>query len=168
VAECFRQSNLETEVVLLTRSGCYATHDSGMYRRAVERILERDPELAAQPERPAAALELWSYVLSRPEPQRVIVSLGRRDTSFEDDGPVPEFWHRPDSGGAPAALDGDYAIASANDQHTHLQIPESSPLRIGDMIGFGISHPCLTFDRWQLLYVVDDSYNVVSAIRTFF
>jgi D-serine deaminase-like pyridoxal phosphate-dependent protein len=38
----------------------------------------------------------------------------------------------------------------------------------GDIIGFGISHPCTTFDKWQVLFVVDDEYGVVDAIRTFF
>ena len=41
-------------------------------------------------------------------------------------------------------------------------------LPVGDMISFGISHPCTTFDKWQLLYLVDDDYRVVEAIRTFF
>jgi D-serine dehydratase len=55
-----------------------------------------------------------------------------------------------------------------NDQHTHMKVPEESPLRVGDMVSFGVSHPCLTFDKWQVLYVVDDAYNIVSAVRTFF
>ena len=41
-------------------------------------------------------------------------------------------------------------------------------LRVGDMVGFGISHPCTTFDKWDVMAVVDDDYNVVSAIKTFF
>jgi D-serine dehydratase len=55
-----------------------------------------------------------------------------------------------------------------NDQHAYLDLPADSPLAVGDMIGLGISHPCLTFDKWQVIPVVDDSYNIVSAIRTFF
>jgi D-serine dehydratase len=41
-------------------------------------------------------------------------------------------------------------------------------LKIGDMVVLGISHPCTTFDKWDVLYGVDDSYNVVSAFKTFF
>lgn len=168
VAERFKRTNHTGETILLVRSGSFVTHDSGMYARAVERILERSPWLASQVERPAPALELWAYVQSRPEPDKAIVSLGRRDTSFEDGGPMPNVWYRPGTGEKPTALSDGYVVTSANDQHTHLQIPVSSPLRVGDMVGFGISHPCLTFDKWQLLYVIDDSYNVTSAIRTFF
>jgi D-serine dehydratase len=36
------------------------------------------------------------------------------------------------------------------------------------MIALGVSHPCSTFDRWRLMYVVDDGYRVVSAIQTCF
>jgi len=36
------------------------------------------------------------------------------------------------------------------------------------MVGFGISHPCLTFDKWRLLYLVNDEYLVVGAVRTYF
>jgi D-serine dehydratase len=36
------------------------------------------------------------------------------------------------------------------------------------MIGFDISHPCLTFDRWRYLPVLDDGYNVIDVVETFF
>jgi D-serine dehydratase len=47
-------------------------------------------------------------------------------------------------------------------------IPAGSPLAVGDMVAFGISHPCLTFDKWRIMYVVDDDYTCVSALRTYF
>ena len=34
--------------------------------------------------------------------------------------------------------------------------------------GCGISHPCTAFDRWRAMPVVDDDYNVVGSVRTFF
>jgi D-serine dehydratase len=36
------------------------------------------------------------------------------------------------------------------------------------MIGFGISHPCTTFDKWQVIPIINDEYDVVDAIRTYF
>ena len=30
-----------------------------------------------------------------------------------------------------------------------------SALRVGDMIGCAISHPCTTFDKWRFLPIVD-------------
>jgi D-serine dehydratase len=55
-----------------------------------------------------------------------------------------------------------------NDQHGYLQVNEEDDLGVGDLIGFGISHPCTTFDKWRLLWVIDHQYNVRSAIRTYF
>ena len=59
-------------------------------------------------------------------------------------------------------------VTELNDQHTHMTVPTDSPFRVGDMVAFGVSHPCTTFDKWQLIGIVDDDYNVVSAVRTFF
>jgi D-serine dehydratase len=39
---------------------------------------------------------------------------------------------------------------------------------VGDMIGFDISHPCLTFDKWRCLPVLDSEYQVVDVVQTFF
>lgn len=54
------------------------------------------------------------------------------------------------------------------DQHAYLEIGSRNELRVGDMIGFNISHPCLTFDKWRTLPVLDPNYNVVDVIQTFF
>ncbi len=159
---------LGREHLVLTRSGCYLSHDSGMYRRHVERARERTPALARHGEAPRPALEIWAYVQSRPEPGKAILTMGKRDTSGDSGAPVPAIWHRPGSHAEPAPLPPGCAITDLNDQHAHMAVPEDFALGVGDMVGFGVSHPCLTFDRWQVLYVVDDRYDIVSAVRTFF
>jgi D-serine dehydratase len=68
----------------------------------------------------------------------------------------------------PSPIGVGYRVTQLNDQHCHLEIPSASALQVGDMLAFGISHPCLTFDKWRLLYVVDEKYDVVSAARTYF
>jgi D-serine dehydratase len=68
----------------------------------------------------------------------------------------------------PQPLADGHEVGSLNDQHALVDVPADSPLAVGDMVACGISHPCTTFDRWQLLPVVDDEYNVVAAVRTFF
>jgi D-serine dehydratase len=95
--------------------------------------------------------------------------MGKRDVSY-DDLPVPLRWFRPSdrSGRAPTALETGHVATGLNDQHCHMTVPADSPLSVGDMVAFGISHPCLTFDKWQVIPVVDDDYNVIAAIRTFF
>jgi D-serine dehydratase len=59
-------------------------------------------------------------------------------------------------------------VVQLNDQHAHVKVPQESPLNPGDMVSLGISHPCTTFDKWQALFLVDDAYDIVGAIRTFF
>jgi D-serine dehydratase len=46
--------------------------------------------------------------------------------------------------------------------------PDSVDLRVGDMLACDISHPCTAFDKWDVIPVVGDDYNVVDAYKTFF
>jgi D-serine dehydratase len=54
------------------------------------------------------------------------------------------------------------------DQHAYLAVAAQDDIRVGDMIGFDISHPCLTFDKWRTLSVVDSKYQIIDIIQTFF
>jgi D-serine dehydratase len=67
-----------------------------------------------------------------------------------------------------ATAAGGWEMVAVNDQHAQLVLPPAADVCVGDMIALGVSHPCTTFDKWRLLYVVDDQYRVRSAIRTFF
>ena len=163
-----KTASLNRPPVILLRAGCYITHDSVMYVRAFEALGERAPELAAKDGGLRAALEIWAYVQSRPEPAKAIVGFGKRDASY-DDPPVPLTWFRPDGVmKQPAPVPQGHEVVRLNDQHCHLTVPSDSPLAVGDMVSFGISHPCLTFDKWRVLHVVDDDYRVTSSIRTYF
>jgi len=162
----FTHAGLRRPTRVLTRSGCYLTHDSARYRRAFADIVERTPGASASGGL-IPALEVWAYVQSRPEPTKVLLTIGARDTATGDDKPVAQSWYRQGMK-APAAIGPGHAVTGMNDQHTHMTVPADSPLAFGDMVSFGVSHPCLTFDKWQVIVVVDDAYNVISAIRTFF
>ena len=69
---------------------------------------------------------------------------------------------------APYVLSDGHLVTGHNDQHTHMTVPENSPLQVGDMLCFGMGHPCTTFDKWQVMMLVDPGYDVVGAIRTYF
>lgn len=166
VAGRLSEVRLSRPTRILIRSGCYITHDSHMYVRAREALKRRDPELAATGEL-TPALEVWAYVQSRPEPEKAIVGFGKRDASY-DDPPLALKWFRPGHHDRPEAMPQGHTVMRLNDQHCHLRVPAASPLRTGDMIGFGISHPCLTFDKWRVMYLVDDTYRITGAIRTYF
>lgn len=167
VVEKFRGLNLKRPKSILMRSGCYITHDSMMYESHFDAIAERS-KMLAELGRPEPALEVWAYVQSRPEPTRVLVTMGKRDVSYDPHLPMPRLWYRPGTAPrAPSKLSG-HVCVNLNDQHGYLDVPADSPLQVGDMVGFGISHPCLTFDKWQLIVLVDAKYDVVDAIRTYF
>lgn len=168
VAGRFASVHLRRDVLAVVRSGCYLTHDSQMYETHFANLLARSPELAGLGAGPRAALELWAFVQSRPEPGRAILTVGKRDCSHDAGLPLPLRWFRRGLHALPAPLAEGHRVVNLNDQHAFLEIPAESPLEFGDMVMLGISHPCTTFDKWQLLPVVDDAYEVVGAIRTFF
>jgi D-serine dehydratase len=170
VVERFRRAGVKREFLLVIRSGCYLTHDSKMYREAFEHIRERHPEVEKLGAGLEPAFEVWAYVQSRPESTKAILTMGKRDVSYDVDLPMPLKWFRPGEGGANAvrAVAAGHVVTGLNDQHCHMTVPQDSPLAVGDMVGFGISHPCTTFDKWQVVSLVDDDYNIVSAIKTFF
>jgi D-serine dehydratase len=83
--------------------------------------------------------------------------------------PMPIAWYRPGCGDdQPRAMPDLHRVTRLSDQHCFVSIPPDSPLAVGDMIAFGISHPCLTFDKWRVLHLVDAGYNVTGSVRTYF
>jgi len=166
VVRRFREAGIGRDFLLLTRSGCYLTHDSVLYRDAFAALRHRSPEVDDIGRGLRPALEVWAYVQSRPEPEKALLTMGKRDVSY-DELPVPLHWARPGDA-VPRPLSEGHHVSGLNDQHCHMSLPAHSPLQVGDMVAFGISHPCLTFDKWQVICVVDDAYTVTSAIRTFF
>ena len=152
----------------MTRSGCYLTHDSVVYEQALADMRARDGDHVLPPDGPRPALTVWTIVQSRPEPGRAILAMGRRDVGFDAGLPVPLLWYSEGRHARPVAIGAGHKVDALNDQHAYLTCPETSPLAVGDLVGCGISHPCTTFDKWQVLYVVDDDYTVVDAVKTFF
>jgi D-serine dehydratase len=168
VADRLGNAGVGRETLVLLRSGCYLTHDSKSYETMFQQIRERMPEVDGFGPGPVAALEVWAYVQSRPERDKAILTVGKRDISYDVDLPVPRLWFRPGQHDAPVAMPEGTAVTELNDQHAHLSLPPEAGLKVGDMVAFGISHPCTTFDKWQVLFVVDDRYDIVSAVKTWF
>jgi D-serine dehydratase len=167
VALGFEAVTLSRPVLRVLRSGCYLTHDQFGYANNLQRVLrERRVSLPEGGLRPA--LELWAYVQSRPDPDKAILTLGKRDVGYDAGWPQPLAWFRPGHMSAPAAIPPGCAITALNDQHAHMAIAPAATLAVGDMVSLGIAHPCTTFERWQILMLVDERLNVVGAIRTFF
>jgi len=167
VAEVFSAAGFGDKVEIVLRPGCYLTHDVGVYREAQEKILLRNPIARQMRSGLLPALEVWAYVQSRPEAEKAVIGLGKRDAAFDLGLPIPSFHFRP-GWVEPVAAAADWTVTKMMDQHAYLQIEKDDDLRVGDMIGFGISHPCLTFDKWRCLLLVDSRYQVVDVLQTFF
>src|SRR3546814_1649079 len=145
---------------------CASDLDSDTYEPAFAARRQREQALPADGFEPA--LLVFAQVLSRPEPEKAIISLGRRDVGTDGGMPVPLLHFRPGRDAGPAPLGRDMHLTGVNDQHGHLTLPNDSDLAVGDIVGLGISHPCTTFDKWQVLLAVDDDWTVIDAIKTFF
>ena len=161
---------LTQPVLTILRSGCYVTHDSGNYDRLLEGVKARSGEPWQTRPGLQPALEVWSRVQSCPEPGLAILTMGKRDASYDIEMPIPIKRHRGNASSAPQSVPASWKISAMNDQHAYLRFADdgSDPPRVGDLVGCGISHPCTTFDKWRVLFTVDDSYRVTGAIRTFF
>ncbi len=168
VTRIFGAAELGRPVEVLLRSGCYFSHDSKVYTEAFARLVARMPEVQELGPGLRPALELWAVVQSAPEPGLAVATLGKRDVSHDLGLPLARHWYRAGLHRRPQELGQGFEVTGLYDQHCCLRVPADSPLQVGDLVGFGISHPCTTFDKWQLLYVVDDDYTVTEAIRTFF
>ena len=153
VVERFAEDARGARRVLL-RSGCYVAHDHGTYAGSPAAARRFEP-----------ALELWSVVHSRPEPSLAYLNFGRRDAPFDAGFPVPLY--RTAADGKRQPVHG-WQIEGLNDQHARLRVPATSDVAVGDVVVCGVSHPCGAFDRWKLVYVVDDAGAIVDGLLTFF
>ena len=163
VVELFSRAELGRPHRVVIRSGCYLTHDDG-WVHGMSPMGETGR--TGYPEHLIPAIEVWGTVLSRPEPTRAIVGVGRRDVSFDGMLPVVKWVRRRDGTAVESAPP--MRTVALNDQHAFIDVEEETPLAVGDLVGLGISHPCTTFDKWRAIPIVEGDYRVVSVARTLF
>ena len=138
--------------ILLLRSGGYVTHDSRYYE---EIYPFRDSDDLLIP-----AIEVWAQVISAPEKDFGVLNLGKRDIGCDLHNPIPVARYSDKL----SKFSGE--IEKLNDQHGFMRSQEE--FAVSELIGLGISHPCTTFDKWRLIPLVNDNYDVVDCIHTFF
>ncbi|MGI5480983.1 alanine racemase [Streptomyces lavendofoliae] len=161
VAEVFAElPALSRPVLKLLRSGAYVSHDDGQYRDLTP--FNRVPgEGALRP-----AFRLWAQVVSRPTAEQAFVNAGKRDAAYD--------LHLPEAQVVRSARDGSFrpadgiAVTRLSDQHAWLETAPGAELEVGDWVGMGLSHPCTSFDKWQLIPVVEADGTVSDFVRTFF
>ncbi|MET9105129.1 amino acid deaminase [Streptomyces zhihengii] len=151
---------LSAPVLKLLRSGAYVSHDDGHYRHLTP--FNRVPaEGSLQP-----AFRLWAQVVSRPSPEQAFLNAGKRDAAYDLDLPEAQAV-RDARTGAVRPADG-ITVTGLSDQHAWVRTDAGAELEVGDWVGMGLSHPCTSFDKWQLIPVVERDGTVTDFIRTFF
>ncbi|MFF1571587.1 alanine racemase [Leifsonia sp. NPDC058292] len=134
-------------VDVLLRSGAYITHDDGFYQSITP--LGRVGGGAFR-----SAIHGWATVVSRPEPGLAIVDAGKRDFPYDEGLPIPQAIRR--FGSETTVPFAGASVTRMSDQHSFVSVPPGATIEIGDVLRFGLSHPCTTFDKWRALAVVDD------------
>ncbi|WP_406564735.1 amino acid deaminase [Marinobacter nanhaiticus] len=165
IAAAFTESGARDRFLPLLRPGCYVAHDHGLYRRAHADILARlhsDPGDGLMP-----ALEVWAHIHSIPEPGLVVAGIGKRDIAYDADLPIP--LRRCRAGGDDSALSvNGWTVTGIMDQHAFIAVPADEDVRVGDIVAFGSSHPCLTFDKWRFIALADENFRVKDYLTTRF
>lgn len=166
VIQSLRPIAQEYGAPLVLRSGAVFFSDDGLYRRAFAAMADRGfAKPVAQAIRPA--LSLWAEVISRPEPGLAIAGFGMRDAPNDQGLPVIRRVFRD---GADVTIDPERlpTVGKLNDQHAFICNGAVDSLRVGDVLEFGISHPCTAFQRWKVVYTTDERNVVQAALRTQF
>ncbi|TXS05936.1 amino acid deaminase [Streptomyces sp. col6] len=161
VADVFAEiPELSAPVLKLLRSGAYVSHDDGHYRHLTP--FNRVPEEGAlQP-----AFRLWAQVVSRPSAGQAFLNAGKRDAAYDLDLPEAQVV-RSGRDGSVRPAEG-ITVTGLSDQHTWVRTDEGTRLEVGDWVGMGLSHPCTSFDKWQLIPLVEADGTVTDFVRTFF
>jgi len=159
VADVFAEiPELSLPVLKLLRSGAYVSHDDGHYRRLTP--FTRVPEEGAL----HPAFRLWAQVVSRPSPEQAFANAGKRDAAYDLDLPFPQVVRRGEAERPATGI----TVTALSDQHAWLGTTPEADLEVGDWLGLGLSHPCTSFDKWQLIPLVEADGTVVDYVRTFF
>ena len=156
---------------LVLRSGAIFFNDHGIYERALAAIDARNGFRLDDAVVPMATtfqpvLRLWAEVLARPEAEQAICGMGMRDVSYDRDLPRPLRVFR--DGVALTSAPPRIAVTKLNDQHAILSLPGDFDLQVGDVVEFGISHPCTCLHLYRVLFGTDAEGRVITAHPTFF
>jgi D-serine dehydratase len=165
IAEAFDERQVRERFLGVLRPGSYVVHDHGIYKDAQCCVLERRSDLdeGLQP-----ALEVWAHVQSMPEPGFAVIAMGKREVAYDAGLPLPLRRYRAGALSVPGEDVSACKVTAVMDQHAFMTVAPGCELKVGDIIAFGASHPCLTFDKWRSGCLVDDALQVVECFETYF
>ncbi|MCT4702983.1 amino acid deaminase [Enterobacteriaceae bacterium H20N1] len=166
VCNIWLEANKPANCRVVIRPGCYITHDKGIYQEAQDELMARDKVACDLGGDLVSALELVAMVQSVPENDRAIVNFGKRDSAFDAGLPQPVAHYR--QGKLLKQPAETIETTGIMDQHAMLKLKPGAEVQVGDILVFSTSHPCLTFDKWKALLLVDEEYNVLETLETAF
>jgi len=166
VATELNKATLPDTMRIVLRPGCYISHDIGIYEQAQQQLMSRSPLACRMGGSLSSALELAAYVQSLPESGLAVLGFGKRDAAFDAGLPQGIAIYR-DGKLLSDKLEGCETL-KVMDQHAFWRYSGTIQPHIGDIVLLSTSHPCLTFDKWRCLWLVDDNYNLLQTVDTFF
>ena len=108
------------------------------------------------------AIEVWAPVLSAPEPGLAIAGAGRRDLPVDQDLPVV-IKVRGERRGGPPGRPRVHASRGSTTSTRSSSWRTGRRSAVGDLVAFGISHPCTAFQLWREALVVDDADRILEV-----
>ncbi|WP_214000891.1 amino acid deaminase [Arsukibacterium sp.] len=166
VAAELTKATVPTNMQIVLRPGCYVSHDQGIYCQAQHAVDKRSKLAAKLGSSLVNALQIAVYVQSLPEPGLAILAFGKRDAAFDAGLPQADAIYR--DGILISDNLGDCQTVKVMDQHAFWQYSATVTPQVGDIVLLSTSHPCLTFDKWRYLWLVDDQYRPLQQLATFF
>lgn len=165
IAEAFDERQVRERFLGVLRPGSYVVHDHGIYKDAQCCVLDRRSDLH---EGLRPAMEVWAHVQSMPEPGFAVIAMGKRDVAYDAGLPSPLLCYKPGVVPAQGVDVSACKVTAVMDQHAFMTVAPGCELKVGDIIAFGSSHPCLTFDKWRSGCLVDENLQVIESFDTYF
>ncbi len=172
VTKYFNKFNTKNDTKLILRPGSFIAYGHGYYEKKINNLKKRNIIKSVSDKNKfffKPSLLLWSHVLSINDNGIAIVNFGKRDVSFDLGNPIPINVYRNNkiyrnNETKPNNLN----VFKLNDQHAFLKYNNKIRLNIGDLISFGISHPCITLDKWKYVFLINSKFDVIDVYQTFF
>ena len=100
-----------------------------------------------------------------PEAGLAIAGAGRRDLPVDQDLPVVVRIRSSNKSDAsqPRQAEPGFTVTRLNDQHAFIALDGQAHLTVGDLVGFGIFHPCTSFQLWREALIIDDTDRIIDV-----
>ena len=154
-----RPGTLPLPVRVVLRSGAYVTHDHGIYERGSPFGMRA----ARAPRASSPRSRSGRRCSPPPSPGLAIGGAGRRDLPVDQDLPVVIKVRGADDAARASRRAGLHGRRGSTTSTRSSRWPAAHRLAVGDLVAFGISHPCTAFQLWREALVVDDADGILDV-----